>query len=230
MAATQLFQNNQAVTRTSIYNMLLNYKGYGNPNGKYWFIGMEENWSIQDISDPLLGCGQDNVDYYSQKIVPFEFAKENFYNESRTQGQTFTKGIQKLLKLIEGENDYRNILENESFITNSRFAPFPTCKVICEIFDKKKNDYMNDDFHYKFEISQLWKNSRPQKTFCLSKTYTENFDLLFQNVIPEFNFKDYKVGDLFFKEFKYEDLLIYQILHPRAFSDDYLIKLYHKLK
>ena len=178
MAATQLFQNNQAVTRTSIYNMLLNYKGYGNPNGKYWFIGMEENWSIQDISDPLLGCGQDNVDYYSQKIVPFEFAKENFYNESRTQGQTFTKGIQKLLKLIEGENDYRNILENESFITNSRFAPFPTCKVICEIFDKEKNDYMNDDFHYKFEISQLWKNSRPQKTLNCTPCIGQNTKII----------------------------------------------------
>ncbi len=229
MATSQLRYNNQPLTRSSIYDMLLNYRGYGNPNGKYWFIGMEEHWGEGDKTSALLGCNQDSINYYSQKIVPFGFAKEKFYEETKMKGQSFAKGIFNLLQKLEGEQDYQNVLENNSFITNSRFAPFPTFNEIGQIFNKTKQGYLKDDANYKFEISQLWMKCGPKRTFCLSKTYTENFNLLFQNVIPVFNFDKIKIDNFFFREYKYGELSICQILHPRRFTHNYLEELKKKL-
>lgn len=230
MTTPELVYQNKPVTREIIYSLLLNYKGYGNPSGKYWFIGMEEHWKTEDQLNPLISCKQTDIDYYSRQIIPFELVKDNFYKDAQRRGNSFERGIIKFLQNLEGETKYKSILENYCFITNSRFAPFPTFKEIHQIFGKSKQEYLEDDSKYKFGISQLWLKTKPAKTFCLSQKYTEEFLLLFRKIIPEINLSEDLKSNTFVKEFNSENFSIYQILHPRRFSEEYLKNIIKKIK
>ena len=39
------------VSRTTIENCLYNWLGYGNPNGKFWFVGIEESLNLKKCSE-----------------------------------------------------------------------------------------------------------------------------------------------------------------------------------
>jgi len=231
MTTSQLLYEGKPATKESIYNMLLKYKGYGNPKGKYWFIGMEEHWKLPNSDNVLNECDQSDIDYYSHRIIPFRIAKNGF-DERVKLGKTFERGIFKLVEILEGTEKFKIVVENSIFITNSRFLPFPTYKLIKKMFGKSRDQHKGADKKYKSKLFELWNKFLPKKTFCLSKQYTAEFQNIFEVGLSEFVFKQENNNQIFLPQHQIDNSVIYQLYHPSSsgFSNKYLDAIRKELK
>lgn len=163
------------------YKKLLNFKGFGNPNGNIWFIGSEENWN------PL--TDNESFHYYEKEIQPFN-SEEFCHNRSR-----FYKGIYQLYDIISSNNNLIASLDqfgSSCFVSNffhigrrSREYPNP------EFFERyylrplgiTYKSYERDIESRMDILRGFWnekKQKHPQLVFCLSKMLYRDFLNLFQ--------------------------------------------------
>ena len=163
-----------------LYDMLFNFKGYGNPNGKYWFMGQEENWdkdfkkNAKNLIE-MFSLAEENIRYYSNPIQKFcGHTEEKFFNRvEKASGATYEKGIVKILKISENDK-WLDELRHNTFITNLRFFPLKKSenkKVFLNILQTLGvNHSEKTDFSFVDNLSNFMKESHrsDRKIFTLS--------------------------------------------------------------
>lgn len=207
-----------------IYKMLLKFNGYGNPNGKYWFIGMEEHWGADCVNDVTKIISLKDLEYYSSiPTLSNPFVKCQFYQRA-SKTTTFEAGVKKILEFFHPD-DFEETLTSNVFISNARFMPFPDIKKVTELFAISESDYLEDEKTYKNNLFQLWAGSN-HFTFCLSAKYRAQYQEIFMNNGGErFQFKKIE-EDLELYTALSENNIVFQLYHPssRIFSS-YLSKI-----
>lgn len=185
-------------SNSQIYDSLRKFIGYGNPNGKYWFIGMEENWkNINDKNDIFTNF---DFDYYRNPIAPIRF--DDFEKRIEIKN-SFESGIFKILKRFANNIEIAKDAEfylNDIFVTNIRFFPAYAnkkhLKILLNKFDLNITieQYENDEFKRREQIKKLLYDRRVTNnlifTFCLSKSYRNLYVKLFEII----NEKDEKIN------------------------------------
>lgn len=172
----------------------MDFKGYGNPHGKYWFIGIEEALTID--SDEKLKPYESGISYNTKG--DYSKFKNEFYNELKEKGKrgTYTSTYDiagKIIMNVEGNNEDltkfldKNILtENgNNFYTNIYPLGKPKAN---DKLQKKSLDYMglsgmeeyrkivkSDRFK---SLSKLWTDSKPDVTICFGKGNWNEFENL----------------------------------------------------
>ncbi len=167
-----------------IYNMLKEFIGYGNPSAQYWFIGMEEHWDFDCISDISKAITENDIDYYSKEIQPLteeSYTLCKFLDREKKYG-TYEYGIKKIIESIIGKEIDHKFYTSFIFSTNVRFLPESLKPKIPEIF--KINDidsYNEDENKRRKKIFKLWAQNanKDRITFCLSLEYQRLFESLF---------------------------------------------------
>lgn len=215
-----------------LYRMLFDFKGYGNPNGKYWFIGQEENWGrdFDPSKDKLtnkFGLDHEGIEYYNKITPEFDgYVEEKFWECVIPKSQDikyFPEGILKILFKYEKDN-YYNALKEEAFVANISFLPTPKdSEILKNIFNKTITQYCDIDAkNYRENIFNFWNQNRVpgRKTFCLGASDTVRLDGKYWNLfldcfgIVENEKKkkiyDFRIYDGFEKE------TIYFLFHPSS--------------
>ena len=173
---------------------VMKFKGYGNPEGGYWFIGIEERLPIDN---------DDKLSPYKKGIMfnekgDYSKYKAEFYQQKRKEGKrgTYTAVYDimgKILMDIQGLNgDPTNFLDEHLFEENgSNFYTFlyPLGKRLATAtLSKATKDFMGlnnmDEYYeiveenrFKF-LYKLWDDSKPKCTICFGKGNWNNFDKL----------------------------------------------------
>ena len=173
---------------------MMDFKGYGNPKGKYWFIGIEEALAI-DTDEKLKpyesGISNNNKGDYTKY-------KNEFYEQLRKDGirgkYTSTYDIVgKIIKSVEGiDEDLTEFLDKNLFTeTGNNFYTniFPLGKSKAnDSLQKKSLDFMGlKDMKEYFEavknyrnknLHKLWKESNSTVTICFGKRNWDDFENL----------------------------------------------------
>uniref|UniRef100_A0A832G6M0 Uncharacterized protein n=1 Tax=Ignavibacterium album TaxID=591197 RepID=A0A832G6M0_9BACT len=196
-----------------VYDMLKKFLGYGNPYSKYWFIGMEENWGISCCSDITQAIKEKDIEYYSKEVQSLTDNEEicSQFTNRANMGNTFESGIKRILEKIEKKKIDKILPDDMFFATNIRFMPVRDDKKIKEFFHK----YKEDEKDRRKSLFEKWRSNQHNEriTFCLSKTYKENFKELFNNEIEFIINKDKRIGAA-----EYNGKKIYLLDHPSAFG------------
>lgn len=228
--ATILYGGDE-LKKIDIYNMLKDFNGYGNFNGKYWFVGMEENWNFDCDNDIRKSIRLKDIEYYSHKTARFEDSKCEFEKRANS-GKTFERGIKKIILEILEPNQEKidQILFNNAFITNSTFIPINKDYIEkkIELFETDLNKYRKDLDDYRTKLKSMWSQNE-HITFCLSSSYIDDFFSIFgidkndnlDNIIsiP----RSQKNGIWQFTRIECENGLIFVLYHPSYPSFDLYI-------
>lgn len=75
------------------FQILCDFKGFGNPNGKIWFVGLEESIEFETDFDQILKS-------YSKEYIPFE--KGSIQKDAKKFGNSYTKVYDVMAKLMTG--------------------------------------------------------------------------------------------------------------------------------
>lgn len=208
------------MTKNEVYDMLKKFLGYGNPNSKYWFIGMEENWDISCCKDITKIIAKKDIEYYSkevQSLIDNEEILCQFTNRAERRN-TFERGIKEILEKIEKKELDKILQADIFFATNIRFMPIRDYNKIKEFFNNKDIPvYEEDEKDRRKRLFELWRSNQHNEriTFCLSKTkdYVKYFKELFNNEIEFIISKDKRIGAA-----EYNGKKIYLLDHPSAFG------------
>ena len=168
------------MTVNEIYDMLEGFIGYGNPSGLYWFIGMEENWSLNCVNDVRKIITPYDIEYYSKSIQPLSLGSYTFckFLERCKKYGTYESGFKKILELKENETINFENLNDKFFSTNAYLFPDREEENIKRVFS-----ITDFETHKRVEevrrknIFMLWKSSANSKriTLCLSIGYEQIF-------------------------------------------------------
>jgi hypothetical protein len=171
---------------TSEFNILNNFKGFGNPSGNFWFVGIEESLKIEPTKLPEIVA-----DYKNGFLVvkPNEIA-----DDLKKFGRSYTKVYDIMSKIIAGFQDlnwrkYRvdNLLQINSQEFQMNLYPLGKKTI------KEWPHYYNELFHLqsfanysKIVIEKrfpLLRNFRlknnPLITICFGLSYIEDFKKAF---------------------------------------------------
>lgn len=172
---------------------VMNFKGYGNPEGKYWFIGIEEALSIDN--DEKLKPYKSGILY--NEIDDYTKEKEKFKKEKEHKGKRYTSVydiIGKVLMHVDGNTgDLTKFLDNNLFFRNgnnfyTNIFPLGKPKVKTKLPIEEleffgigdKDKYINavEDERYKM-LRKLWNDSNQEVTICFGKGHWNKFVELF---------------------------------------------------
>lgn len=224
MADSIISFQGEIVDSDFIYKMLLKFKGYGNPAGKYWFIGMEEHWESDCVNDVTKIVSLKDLEYYfSNPTLSDPLVRCQFY-ERASKTTTFETGVKKILEFFHPD-DFEETLSSNVFISNARFMPFPDIKKVTELFAIAESDYLQDEKTYKNNLFHLWKGNN-HLTFCLSAKYRNQYQEIFMNNdVGKFEFKRIERNVELYSALS-GDNMVFQLYHPssRKFSS-YLSKI-----
>ena len=161
------------------FDILNNFKGFGNPSGSFWFIGIEESLEIE--TDKLNKiCSDYNRDYLA--VNPNEIARDQ-----ERFGNSYTKVYDIMSKIIADEDwkTYRNknLLQKNS--DEFQMNLYPLGKKSVSKWPKAYNnlflfkcydDYLKKVKNERFPIlKEYWKEKSPQVTICFGITFLEDF-------------------------------------------------------
>ena len=214
----------EVVNSDFIYKMLFKFKGYGNPKGKYWFIGIEEHWESDCVNDVTKIVSLKDLEYYSSNPILSNPLVRCQIDERASKTTTFEAGVKKILEYFHPD-DFEETLSSNVFISNARFMPFPDIKKVTELFAISEIDYLEDEKTYKNNLFQLWAGSN-HFTFCLSAKYRDHYQEIFMNNGGErFEFKRIEEDVELYSALS-GDNIVFQLYHPssRKFSS-YLSKI-----
>ncbi len=158
---------------------MMDFKGYGNPQGKYWFIGVEEALAID--SEKKLEPYKKGIDYY--ETGGYTDARNQFKRENPKKRYTSVYDIIGKIILKAEKGDDNNLIE---FLDNHLFQKdgnnFYT--IIYPLGKKKLTDnlsqktldfmglrdmkeYLNKVRKYRFnKVYEYWTTARPLITIC----------------------------------------------------------------
>ncbi len=214
--------------------------GYGNPNGKYWFIGPEEGGSIEGNKDRIevwseLGVNEHFHDmkefHLSLSIRKDDYSLNRFFIGEKSKLQSTWNGIMKiLLPLSQMENTPQNRRKYQSEQLGSRngdtiiaeLYPFSSKllddKKSLEYFGKRKKEYWQDYAPLRETLlcNQIRKY-KPKVVCFYSTSFIENWYRITKEL--NFDFQDYEsINDLPMRYFKNCETLFVIIPHPIARS------------
>jgi hypothetical protein len=174
--------------------IFMNFKGWGNPRGCFWFIGIEEAQEFSEKEIPRLltlyrkwVCASEPGDYDREKK---EFLKTN-------PGKRFTSVYEimgKIVKEVRGKDNLDDFLNNELFTENgeifqSNIYPLGKRSLRSELPEHYKKYFglrtREEYFHIvetkRFEIlRKYWAERKRKVTICFGKTIWDQFKALFR--------------------------------------------------
>ena len=172
------------------WNRLINFLGYGNPGGNYWFIGMEEG--VHDEKN-LFGELIKRADRF-QEVEDVKKAHDLLGMNStrpKTQTWTFMSRIVLAHQREQGWQDpemakaYRNgrlgRVEGETFLTE--VFPIP-CKSRSQWPEglpyALKSDYEREILPRRIKrLRELYERSRPKLVVCYGKSFWRHYESIF---------------------------------------------------
>ena len=184
------FMNNQ-------FNILNNFKGFGNPKGKIWFVGVEEAADFNSNLDNI-------IKVYSKDFVPFRV--NSIREDALKYGKNYTEVYDIMAKIIVElypNTDWKTY-RNEKLLTADskefQMNLYPLGKKNTKIWPK----FYQDTFGFKDqqEYISFFKESRfkflnefritekPSFTICFGITYRDDFKIAFdlqEGIMSEFN-------------------------------------------
>ena len=223
-----MFYNGHNVTKEFIYTMLFNFRGYGNPNGYYWFIGMEEHWDSGCVKDVTKMLKLNDLEYYSSNPSLDDSLIRCQFEQRAAKPNTFESGVKKIIEYLQKENLDQTIA-NDVFITNARFMPFNYDKAV-EFFGVSVIDQLKDEEIYRKNLYDNWKQ-KDHLTVCLSAKYREYFQEIFKNeIFNKFKFEKFKESKELYCG-TINNNKIFQMYHPRYRKfNSYLLKILPLIK
>ncbi len=168
------------------FNILNNFKGFGNPKGKIWFIGLEEAANFETDLENILKS-------YSKEYLPSE--KGSIRKDALKFGNRYTKVYDVMAKIMAGLypttdwKTYRN--ENLLTIDSNEFQMnlHPLGKKNLSIWPqfyhtqfgfKDKQDYLTKVQEDRFPLLyNFWESNKPYFTICFGKGNIGDFKKLF---------------------------------------------------
>ena len=182
------------------FQILSDFKGYGNPNGKIWFVGLEEAADFNETNfDKIL-------ESYSKEYIPAE--KGSIQQDAKEYGNSYTKVYDVMSKIMTGLSPttdwktYRNNLlltkEGNEFQMNL----YPIGKKSLntwhdEIYQqqfgfKTKQEYLTKVRADRFpRLYDYWKQNAPDFTICFGIGNIDDFKKAFR-LSTEFELKESK--------------------------------------
>jgi len=182
--------------KLKVYNNLLNFKGYGDPNSTTWFIGFEENWNK---IDPKYYTGLSDIEILNN----FKEYKDEYYN-NETENNIY-------VPTYEGINDINNLINENKKYFLSNFRPIGyTGTKLCDFLSIFNKSYANYELELRnlrlIEISKIWKKNKPQITIVIIGSRVNDIygdaEFLFNQIIPGFNIQKAYKGLPFNEEFE----------------------------
>jgi hypothetical protein len=168
------------------FKKLSNFKGFGNPKGKIWFVGLEEAADFNKDLDQI-------VKGYSKEFAPFEMG--GIEEDANRMGNSYTKIYDVMSKIMVGlhpEGDwktYRNtkLLTEES--NEFQMNLYPVGKknlaswsesIQAKLGFNSKEDYLSTTQNQRFpQLHQFWKLHDPDFTICFGIGNCDDFKKAF---------------------------------------------------
>lgn len=231
------------------YNMevLNNFIGYGNPEAKYWFLGIEEH-SIEKNLDK--DKEQKRFEIYLKnykKKEPFFLTNDHFTNEMQNEDSGNTeksktyKGIVDFYNLVfKNENeapiDESNIGKSDSKIfmlnlyplprktTKDAYNPFVKENLFDGTFEEWKKIYFNNrkEALKKFLKKNIDIKKDEKNIICLSTANWKEFEEMISELLetPKSKLKvETKEDERYYGILHYEKLNFMCIYHPTSYSN-----------
>lgn len=169
------------------FEILNNFKGFGNPNGNYWFVGIEEAANFEENYTEL-------IKIHSNEFIPV--LKGEILKDTQKHGKSYTKVyviMSKIIVELEGKNvcwkEYRDKKLLQMNSNEFQMNLFPLGKKKVNIWPKfyqekfgfiKQQDYLDYVVNNRFKLLRKFHQSRnPKLTICFGKTYSNYFQSAF---------------------------------------------------
>lgn len=179
------------------FNILSNFKGFGNPIGKIWFVGIEEAADFESDFENI-------IKRYSNDFVPLKVY--SIKEDAIKYGRHYTKVYDIMAKIIEGlypNTDWKTY-RNEKLLTadSNEFQMnlYPLGKKNTKIWTKFYQDtfgFKNQEEYISFVkesrfkyLNEFRKIKNPSFTICFGKTYGDDFKKAFdlqKGIMSELN-------------------------------------------
>jgi hypothetical protein len=166
------------------FEILNNFKGFGNPTGNYWFIGIEE--ALEIGTDDL----QTRLDLYQNEVI--SSAPGQLSEDAKTHGRRFTKIYNIMSKIIVGTDSTWKKYRDEKLLqrTSNEFQMnlFPLGKNKVSAWPTHYNDLFSiesSDNYYKIvkeirfkKLREFWEQYKPKITICFGVSFKDDFKTL----------------------------------------------------
>jgi len=168
------------------FEILNNFKGFGNPNGRIWFIGIEEAQDFENDLDNLL-------EKYSRGYFPFE--SNDILDDSIAYGRSYTQVYSIMAKIIVGldpKTDWRSYRNNNLLQENSnefQMNLYPLGKKSIDTwntFYQNEFSFVDKKSYLEFvkssrfpKLFEYWKSHQPALTICFGLENSEDFKRVF---------------------------------------------------
>tara|TARA_R110002167_G_scaffold262525_14_gene469177 strand:- start:1164 stop:1865 length:702 start_codon:yes stop_codon:yes gene_type:complete len=169
------------------FKILNNFKGFGNPQGKIWFVGLEEAANFESNFDQVL-------EIYSKDFIPFE--KGSIQEDAKKYGNNYTKVYDVMSKIMIGLypisdwKTYRNsqllTIDGNEFQMNLYPLGKKNLNTWSEFYQnqfgfKNKQDYLKTTQSSRFQkLYTFWKQNSPDFTICFGLGNYEDFKKAFK--------------------------------------------------
>lgn len=170
-------------TQFKVFN---EFKGFGNPKGKIWFVGLEEAADFESDLERL-------IEKYSKGVLSFEPGL--IENDAKRLGNRFTKVYDVMSKIIVGlqpELDWKSYRNNLLLTTESnefQMNLYPLGKKNLAKWNafyetqfgfKNKQNYLSIVQEKRFPmLFDYWKTYSPSFTICFGIGNIQDFERLF---------------------------------------------------
>lgn len=212
------------------FETLNKFKGFGNPNGDFWFIGIEE--ALPTTTDNL----QETLKNYENEILPTKTGE--IKESAEKHGNKFTKVYDIMSKIIKGDNwkEYRdnNLLQADSNEFQMNLFPLGKPRVsnwpthYNELFSITSVDiYIDYVKATRFKmLKEFWDTYKPRITICFGASFLKEFKSIFNlSDSEEILFKEEKI--YFYPK---ERVLITPFFDYRQLKSNGLTKLIETIK
>ncbi|MGB3342575.1 MAG: hypothetical protein WBA61_01555 [Aequorivita sp.] len=169
------------------FQILSDFKGFGNPKGKIWFVGLEESVEFETDFDQILKS-------YSIEYIPA--VKGSIQKDANKYGNSYTKVYDVMAKLMTGlfpTTDWRTYRDNV-LLTNEgnefQMNLYPLGKKSLNTWPefyqrqfgfKNKQEYLTKVQADRFpSLYNYWKQNSPDFTICFGIGNIDDFKKAFR--------------------------------------------------
>ena len=169
------------------FQILSNFKGFGNPEGEIWFVGLEEAANFEIEFDLILKS-------YSKEFIPG--VKGSIQEDAKKHGNSYTKVYDVMSKLMVGlfpvtdRKNYRNCSlltkDGNEFQMNLYPLGKKSLKTWPEFYQRQfgfqnKQKYLTTVQVDRFpNLYKYWKQNSPDFTICFGLGNIDDFIKAFQ--------------------------------------------------